>query len=80
MNVSGASRPGLLPAIWVKPRKTHGNASARSYTRICCEQATFRLLLAGSYRFSWVGPRWQGVEEVGKVERTYIDVFFFSGR
>ena len=37
----------------------------------CCEQATSRLLLAGSYGFT---------EEVRNVERTYIDVLFISGR
>jgi hypothetical protein len=54
--------------------------------RGCCEQATLRLLLAGSYRFSYTevaeGSAGQapGGKEVGKVERTYIDVLFSQGR
>ena len=30
--------------------------------------------------FSWAGPRWQGDKEARKVERTYMDVLFASGR
>ena len=56
----------------------------------------FQLLLAGLYRFSWTGPRWQGGKEARrpggkearrqggkearKVKRTYIDVLFPLGR
>ena len=52
------------------------------------------MLLAGSYRFSYTEvaegsagqapggkvARWQGGKVAGKVERTYIDVLFSSGR